>query len=61
MGSGQGTIGIKFDEDVLDVFIHQVATQAGNAQGGRTMRTGWPPHDWTNDVVEDAGKGAHGG
>ena len=59
VGGGKGTIGVKLDEYILDVFIHQVATDSGYPQGGGTVRTGRPAHDGADDVVENAWVGAH--
>ena len=56
----QGALAIKFDEDVGDVAVHEIAGEPTDAERGGAVGTGGPAHDGADHVVEDA-DGVHGG
>ena len=50
----QRALAIKFDEDVGDVAVHEIAGEAADAERGGTVRTRRAAHDGADHVVEDA-------
>ena len=49
----QRALAIKFDEDVGDVPVHEIAGEAADAERGGTVRTRRAAHDGADHVVED--------
>ena len=54
MRVGQRSVGVEFDEHMIDVRFHEIARQPANAQRCGAMRAGRAAHDRSDDVVEDA-------
>lgn len=55
VGGDEGAVGIVFDDDAVELAIHEVEGEAANAEGCGAVRTGGAAHDGTEDIVEDAG------
>jgi hypothetical protein len=54
MSGGQGTSSVKLNLYFLDLAIHQVTRYASDAYSGSAVRTGRTPHDWADDIIENA-------
>jgi hypothetical protein len=56
VGGWERSIDIKLDENVLEITLHEVASEPPDPEGGRTVGAGRAAHDWADDIIEKRNK-----